>query len=114
MTDKPLTIEKELLLDHKEYELNLDDSTYNLSVEIYSNETILFKLTQINVLSNIQYRKEFKYKKIMEEVLFSLDKIYKNIEQVLKLIDNSITKNRCKLVENKEKKNYIITNKNDN
>ena len=106
MEYKPLTLEKELL-DHKEYELNLDESTYILSVEIYSNETILFKLNQKNILSNIQYRKEFTYENIIKELL-NLKSIYTNIKEVLKLIDNSITKNRFKLVENKEKKTMSL------
>ena len=101
-----LTIEKELL-DHKKYELNLDDSTYCLSVEIYSDESILFILTQKNVLSNIQYKKEFKYETIIKE-LYYLKAIYTNIKEVFKFIDNSINKNRCKLVENKEKKKITL------
>ena len=95
------------LLDHKKYELNLDDSTYCLSVEIYSDESILFILTQKNVLSNIQYKKEFKYETIIKE-LYYLKAIYTNIKEVFKFIDNSINKNRCKLVENKEKKKITL------
>ena len=106
MDNNYLTIERELL-DHKKYELNLDDSTYCLSVEIYSDESILFILTQKNVLSNIQYKKEFKYETIIKE-LYYLKAIYTNIKEVFKFIDNSINKNRCKLVENKEKKKITL------
>ena len=103
----PETEDKELL-DNKEYKLEVNKDKYNLYIEIFSDETILIKLKQSNVLTNIQYREEFCYESIIKE-LYSLNKIYPNIKEVFALIDYSINKNRFNLIKNEQNKTMILS-----
>lgn len=91
MDIKGLTLEKELI-KHNNYELNTENGTYILLIEIYSDDTILFKLNQTNVLTNIQYKKEFKYEVMINNILYSLKAIYPDISKVFEFIDSSIKK----------------------
>ena len=96
------------MLDNKEYKLEVNKDKYNLYIEIFSDETILIKLKQSNVLTNIQYREEFSYESIIKE-LYSLNKIYPNIKEVFALIDYSINKNRFNLIKNEQNKTMILS-----
>ena len=107
MNTNQLTLDSELL-DNKEYKLQLNNNNYILYVEIYSEETILLKIVQTDVISNWEYKKLFKYENIIKE-LYSLKEIYHNIKDVFQFLDETLMKGRFKLIENKQKKTMIIS-----
>ena len=107
MNTNQITLDSELL-DNKEYKLQLNNNNYILYVEIYSEETILLKIVQTDIISNWEYKKLFKYENIIKE-LYSLKEIYHNIKDVFQFLDETLTKGRFKLIENKQKKTMIIS-----
>ena len=107
MNTNQLTLDSELL-DNKEYKLQLNNNNYILYVEIYSEEAILLKIVQTDVISNWEYKKLFKYENIIKE-LYSLKEIYHNIKDVFQFLDETLMKGRFKLIENKKKKTMIIS-----
>ena len=90
--------------DCKQYEMNLDEDTYRLQIEIIEDNKILFKLRKLYCISYTFFIKEFKYKDILE-ALDLIEKNYNNLEEILKLLDTLITSNNVKLYKNED---YIV------
>ncbi len=71
-------------------------------MKIISNEKIYFKATQKNIISPINYIKEYKYEELIE--IFFLSKEYhNNITKIFKFFNILLTKNKMTLMNDKNK-----------
>ena len=91
----------------KEYELNLDQDTYSLKIEVISNETISYYLRQINNISFTYYYKEYNYETLVKELVLPAQH-YDNIEKIFKFYDNAIEMKKVVLNYDKEKNQMIL------
>ena len=91
----------------KEYELNLDQDTYSLKIEVISNETILYYLRQINNISFTYYYNEYNYETLVKELVLPAQH-YDNIEKIFKFYDTAIEKKKVVLNYDKEKNQMIL------
>ena len=91
----------------KEYELNLDQDTYSLKIEVISKETISYYLRQINNISFTYYYKEYNYDTLVKELVLPAQH-YDNIEKIFKFYDTAIEKKKVVLNYDKEKNQMIL------
>ena len=91
----------------KEYELNLDQDTYSLKIEVISKETISYYLRQINNISFTYYYKEYNYETLVKELVLPAQH-YDNIEKIFKFYDTAIEKKKVVLNYDKEKNQMIL------
>jgi len=110
---QPETIElendiKKVEYDCKQYEMNLDKEAYRLQIEIFEDQTILFKLRKLKVLAYAFFLKEFKYKEILEALNLK-ENDYNNLEELLKLFDTLIKSNNVKLYRKGDNINIALT-----
>ena len=78
-------------LDLKEYEFNLNNDRYKLTIEIFSKPSIRFTLKQANLITDIYYQKEYEYQEIIRLMKMSSD-LYDNITKILNFWDMAIAK----------------------
>jgi len=110
---QPETIElesdiKKVEYDCKQYEMNMDKEAYRLQIEIFEDQTILFKLRKLKVLAYAFFLKEFKYKEILEALNLK-ENDYNNLEELLKLFDTLIKSNNVKLYRKGDNINIALT-----
>ena len=91
------------LIETKNYKLNLDNDTFLLTIETFPNENIDFKVKQINELSISYFYKKYSFEEILQK-LYLYKEFNKNISNILKFIDASISQNKMILIKDKEKK----------
>ena len=91
------------LIETKNYKLNLDNDTFLLTIETFPNENIEFKVKQINELSISYFYKKYSFEEILQK-LYLYKEFNKNISNILKFIDASISQNKMILIKDKEKK----------
>ena len=91
------------LIETKNYKLNLDNDTFLLTIETFSNDNIEFKVKQINELSISYFYKKYSFEEILQK-LYLYKEFNKNISNILKFIDASISQNKMILIKDKEKK----------
>ena len=91
------------LIETKNYKLNLDNDTFLLTIETFPNENIEFKVKQINELSISYFYKKYYFEEILQK-LYLYKEFNKNISNILKFIDASISQNKMILIKDKEKK----------
>ena len=95
-TLQPENAIKKVEYDCKQYKMNMDEDEYKLQIEIFEDQTILFKIRKLKCLSYTFFLKEFKYQEILE-ALDLKENDYTNLEEVLKLLDTLINNNNAKL-----------------
>lgn len=96
-------------LNIKEYELKLEEKTFNLQIKIYSN-FIDFRLIEVmeNDIPTIYYNNKFDLKKIVYLLKLNQD-IYNNLNEILFLIDIAYNKGKLHLSLNNNNIIIIIT-----
>ena len=105
--EAPETPSPELLINSKNYEIKLDNDTYSLLMEIYSNDKLYFKLRKSNNIQLYQYIKEYKYNEILNLLLLH-KKHYENLSKIFIFFDKAINNKKVKLVYNENKKVMIL------
>ena len=105
INDKLETPNKSLQL--KEYEINLNKDTYKLTIEVFSQPSIIFTLNQTNVLSDIYYQKEYKYHEILNIMKIS-SQLYDDIKKIADFWDMAIAKNIVNLQEERPNKRMLL------
>ena len=91
----------------KSYNLKLKDEIYEVTMELYSNEKIAFKVKQANTISYINYIKTYKYEELTN--IFILPKNYYNdTTKIFKFFDISITKDKIRLSKDNNKLKLIL------
>lgn len=94
-------------LNLKEYEFNLNNDIYKLSIEIFSKPAIRFTLKQTNLISDIYYQKEYEYQEIIRLMKMSSD-LYNSITKILDFWDMAITKKIVNLEDEKPNGRMIL------
>ena len=87
--EAPETPSPELLINSKNYKIKLDNDTYSLLMEIYSNDKLYFKLRKSNNIQLYQYIKEYKYNEILNLLLLH-KKQYENLSKIYYFFLNEI------------------------
>ena len=94
------------LIDARKYEINVGEDNYSLILEMYSNDTISFKLRKINCLSLYQYSNRYNYKQLVK--IFSTQKEkYRNLDQIFTFIDIAIINKQIN-IDYKEESNTMV------
>jgi len=105
LLNNPNLISKGQLIDHKKYELHLEEDFYTLLIELYNN-VLSFKLNSHNLSLNY-YTKEYTYEDILN--LLSLEKAnYEDLKKIFIFFDKAIEDKKVNLSENKDKKMMIL------
>ena len=90
------------LINSRKYETNYGEDIYSLLLEMYSNDTISFKLKKINDLSLYQYANRYNYNQLVK-LLSMQNENYKNMDQIFVFIDIAIINKQLKIDYDKEK-----------
>ena len=98
---------KKKSLQLKEYEFNLNKDTYKLTIEIFSEPSILFTLYQTNIISDIYYQKEYKYNEILNIMKISSE-LYDSIKKIADFWDMAITKKIANLEDERSNKRMLL------
>ena len=94
-------------IESKKYILKYEENIYSLTMEIYYENNIYFKLRKYNNLSLYHHMNKYNYEEITK--LFLLHKEhYTNISKVFHFFDLALTKNKIKLEYNKENNKMIL------
>lgn len=99
-------------IENKVYKLNLDKDIYSLTIEIFTNGNITFKLLQNNAESSVYYFKEYSYDDILRK-LYLFKEQCGSISGVLKYIDANISKNKVTLIKENKIMKIIIKKSSD-
>ena len=95
------------IIESKKYELNCEENTYSLLMEIYSDDMIYFKLRKSKNFSLYHYMNKYDYNEITK--LFLLQKEhYIDLSKIFHFFDLALTKKKIKLEHNKEKNLMIL------
>lgn len=94
-------------LQLKEYELNLNKDTYKLTIEVFSEPSILFTLKQTNLISDIYYQKKYKYQEILNIMKIS-SQLYDDIKKISNFWDMAITRKIVNLQEERPNKRMLL------
>jgi len=94
-------------LQLKEYEFNLNKDSYKLTIEIFSEPSILFTLKQTNLISDIYYQKKYKYQEILNIMKISSE-LYDNIKKISDFWDMAITKKIVNLHDDRSNKRMLL------
>ena len=94
---------KNNIIGKKEYELEMNDNKYNLSISIDS-KYIIFKLSPINDIIFIYYMNKFDLNGINDKLGVN----YKNLEKIMKLIDSCYNNNKLLLKYKRDSEINII------
>ena len=94
------------LIDARKYEINFGEDNYSLILEMYSNDTISFKLRKINGLSLYQYSNRYNYKQLVKIFLTQKEK-YRNLDQIFTFIDIAIINKQIN-IDYKEESNTMV------
>ena len=103
----PETPSQELLINSKKYEMKLDQDSYLLLMEIYSNDKLCFKLRKSNNIQLYQYSNEYKYEDILNLLLLH-KKHYEDLSKIFIFCDKAIINKKVKLIYNEKKKIMIM------
>ena len=91
------TLPKSIKLESKKYNLSANDNnTYELKMEAFNTEKLIFKIHQVNQLTINSYEKTFSYEEIAKILLLETN-YYNNIQKVFKFCDNAFTKGIVKI-----------------
>ena len=93
------------LTNSRNYELNFGENNYSLIMEMYSNDTINFKVRKLNDLSLYQYVNRYNYNELIK-ILKMQNENYKNIDQIFTFIDIAII-NKQTNIDYDEKSNAM-------
>lgn len=99
-------------IENKVYKLNLDKDIYSLTIEIFTNGNITFKLLQNNAESSVYYFKEYSYDDILLK-LYLFKEQCDSISKVLKYFDATISKNKVSLIKENKMMKIIIKKSSD-
>ena len=91
----------------KSYNLKLNDEIYEVTMELYSNEKITFKVKQANTISYINYIKTYKYEELLSSFLLTKD-YYNDATKIFKYFDKSMTKDKIRLSKDNNKLKLIL------
>ena len=91
----------------KEYNFQINNENYKLTIDIYSNENIRFFIKQTDRIVIEYYEQEFTYDEITKELKLLKDH-NNNIKKVFNFYNIAIEKNKVTLVEQKESKQLIL------
>ena len=98
------TLPKIIKLESKKYNLFANDNNnYELKMEAFNTEKLIFKIHQVNQLTINSYEKTFSYEEIAKILLLETN-YYNNIQKVFKFCDNAFTKGIVKIFPEKENK----------
>ena len=101
-------VESRKILESKAYDLSFKKNEYELTINIYSNSFIEFKLIQKNVISSSYYIEEYNLETINKlSFLFC-----KEIKEVFQFYNKILQKNKIKLLYLKEKNKFCLNFKN--
>ena len=97
------------LIESKEYKLTLENDTYLLKMESHSNDLISLNVRQINNISFYYFYKEYKYDQLLNLLILN-NEYHNNISKIYQFCDIAITKNKVKLIKEKEKMILLLNN----
>ena len=98
------------LIFFKEHELKLNNDLFKLTIEIFSNEMINFKIQKINDISFSYFFKEY-YCKQIKNILHLNDSEYNDIYEIYNFFCDLISEDKIKLDEIRNKKKLLIKEK---
>ena len=105
--ETPILVDRHIkmheILESKEYELSIDNDAFILKMELLSNNLISFKINELKNLSSNYYYQEYKYDMLINILLLN-NEFYGNISKIYKFCDKAFTKNKVKLIKDKENK----------
>ena len=99
--------EQNQLIINKSYKLELNKDKYLLTIEIYSDETLILQLEKINEISFYYYKKKYTYEELMDALILH-KKYYKNISKIYNFIDTAITKNKLSLIKQENELKILL------
>ena len=86
---------KIIIIESKEYKLNIDKGNYSLNLELNSDNKIIYKIKQENN-NSFYYYKEFNYDELIKTLLLPMQ-YYDNINKLFNFYDTAISKNKVTL-----------------
>ena len=95
--------EKNIIDETKEFKLNLDNETFLLTIETFSNGYINFHVKQINQVCRSYFNKKYSFEEILQK-LYSPKDLYENISNILKMIEVAYSQKKILLIKDKEQK----------
>ena len=98
--------ENKQLLFFKEHELKLNNEFFKLTIEIFSDKMINFKIQKINDISFSYFYKEYHCKQI-KNILHLNDSEYNDIYEIYNFFCDLILEDKIKLDESRNKKKII-------
>lgn len=102
INEKTNTSKENELIEYKSYDLKLNEDIYELTMKIIPSEKIYFKASQKNIISPINYIKEYKYEELIE-IFFLSKEHYSDITKIFKFFNFLLTKNKMILMNDKNK-----------
>ena len=107
--EMPETIEPEIIeqqenkiIETKNYHLNLNEDKCLLSIDLYSNDSIEFKVCNISNINILFYSERYMYLELIKSLLLSKEH-YENAKKIFELFDYSIINNKIFFVLDENK-----------
>ena len=88
------------IFKEKRYELEFEDDKYSLSMEIFNEDAILFKLRKTNKLFLYYYTNEFSYDDLIKKCFLQKNN-YKDLTSIFNFLDINLIKGTINLESNK-------------